>query len=62
MTRQLRIETIVFQRKSGADWEDGIIVNEGTGPIIDMDGQVVPAPVMDWKPRPIQLMTVNEGR
>jgi hypothetical protein len=58
----MRIETCQFKRKENSEWEDGVIVNEGDGPIIDMDGKVVPhdPQIWDWRPISTQVMTIGE--
>lgn len=58
MNDTLRVESCYFQRKRDAPWEYGIIVNNGDGPIIDMDGKVVPAPIENYRTSHDQVMTV----
>lgn len=58
--RTMRLETIEFKRGEKAPWETGVLVNEGMGPIIDMNGIVVPAPLWNWRPISEQVMTVLE--
>ncbi len=45
----MRIETVRFQRKENSEWEFGIIINEGSGPLIDSKGNVVPVEPQIWK-------------
>lgn len=45
MSDNMRIEVCEFKRKEKSAWERGVIVNEGDGLIIDMTGEVVPAPI-----------------
>jgi hypothetical protein len=54
----LRVETCEFQRALGQGWERGVIVNEGVGPIIDMQGQIVKAPIGNWRVVSENVMTV----
>lgn len=55
----LRIETINFNRKKGGPWEQGVLINGGDGPIIDMKGQAVPpGEVWDWRQTHAHVMTV----
>lgn len=58
----LRAETIHFKRAKASPMETGILINEGAGPIIDMDGKVVPfdAGIWNWWPLSEGLMTVKE--
>jgi len=39
-------------------WEPGILINEGNGPIIDMEGKIVPVPVWDWRPIMSELSVI----
>jgi hypothetical protein len=48
MKRHLLVMAVVFVRIEGGHREDGVIINEGSGPIIDMDGEVVPYPVQQY--------------
>lgn len=60
--RTLKVETVYFRRREATDSvETGLLVNEGDGPLIDMDGKVVPPPVYDWLKTHEQIMTVTEG-
>lgn len=38
---EIRVDHCEFLRESSSDWEDGIIVNEGMGPIVDVNGEIV---------------------
>ena len=58
--RELRIETCEFKRVGSANWEQGVIVNEGNGPIIDLDGKVVQGAIYNWRERSAHVMTVIE--
>jgi hypothetical protein len=57
----LRVETCEFKRDLSHGWERGIIVNEGSGPIIDMHGQVVKSPIRDWRVMSENVMTVLDA-
>jgi hypothetical protein len=48
--RMLRVESIIFKRSQKSPEEAGLLINEGEGPIIDMLGKVVPAPIWSWNP------------
>lgn len=63
MVKILRVETCRFKRTKDTPWEYGVVVNEGAGPIIDMDGKVVPSePVIwNWTPVSDSLLTVKFG-
>lgn len=56
--KTLHVQTVWFTRSKTSTPEWGVIVNEGSGPIIDMDGKVVDAPVWDYRTHPQQVMTV----
>lgn len=46
----MKIESVIFKRDELADWEDGVMIAEGCGPLIDLAGHVVPAPIWSWHP------------
>lgn len=52
MPAEMEIQSIVFKRSKNSPEEAGIIINEGSAdsPIIDMLGNVVPAPIWYWAP------------
>jgi hypothetical protein len=58
--RRVIVETIRFRRTITAKPEMGIIINYGDGPIIDMNGEVVPPPVYHWQPIAQHRITVTE--
>lgn len=63
MTKTMRIETVEFQREQDSPIELGVMINEGDGPIIDMDGKMVPeGGLWHYHLRSIHVMTVTEER
>lgn len=50
----MNIVACVFRRTQKSKREQGIIINQGDGPIIDKDGNVVPD-VYSWDSRPFDL-------
>lgn len=62
MKNFIRVEDVVFKRTEKDREEVGIIVNEGLGPIIDMHGMVVPAPLWSWRAIGNHVMTVTEDK
>ena len=58
----MRIETCRFRRIKDGEWEYGIIIDEGNGPLIDADGKVVPSDpqIWDWRRDNQNIMTVFE--
>lgn len=62
MTKVLRIETCEIQRIENGPWEKALNVNDGMGPLIDMDGHLIPIPVWNGHPLVEQMMTVREDR
>jgi hypothetical protein len=59
MMTNMRVETCQFKRKRASVWERGVIINEGNGPIIDMKGEVVPAPIWNWRAVGENVITVS---
>lgn len=55
----LRLETVEIKRTKSSDWETMINVNEGAGPLIDMDGKVVAGPVWSGRDTHDQVMIVR---
>lgn len=56
MKRVLTIMAVTFKRTEGqTTGESGILINEGSGPIIDMDGKVVESPVWDYRQHPTRF-------
>ena len=54
----MRLETVDFKRTKLSPRERGVMVNEGDGPLIDMDGNIVKAPVYNWWARNESVMFV----
>lgn len=61
MSKVLRLETVRIKRTKNSNWETMININEGTGPLIDMDGKIVKGPI--WKGIDLneQVMTITEN-
>lgn len=58
----LRICSTVFQREKDGPEETGISINEGDGPLIDLDGNIVPVPI--WRGRgtsQLRVMVFDES-
>jgi len=52
-TAILSVMTCKFMRRhKNSPWEWGIIINEGSGPLIDMKGEIVPSPVYNFRTCP----------
>ena len=45
----MHIMAVKFMRMQDSEWEDGIIINNGDGPLIDARGITVPS-VWTWTP------------
>lgn len=60
--KTLRLETVEIKRTRTSEWETMINVNEGAGPLIDMDGKVVVGPVWSWRDTHDQVMVVRVER
>jgi hypothetical protein len=58
--KSIRIESITFQRNEHGPFETGLLINEGDGPIIDMDGKVVEAPIWQWRPNNRLVMELED--
>ena len=62
--KSIHIMACEFRRGGGhklenmPPWEPGIVINEGDGPIIDMEGKIVPVPVWDWRPIMSELSVI----
>lgn len=56
----LRLETCQIKRKKDSPWETMVNVNEGSGPLIDMNGKVVKGPIYSVRELHEQVMTVKE--
>lgn len=56
----LRITEIWFKRSENAEWELGVDIAEGTGPLIDMNGKIVPAPIWNTREAYGNVMVVQE--
>lgn len=54
MTQQLSIMVVTFKRTETAPQETGVIINEGSGPIIDMEGNVVKTTVYNYWTSPTE--------
>lgn len=46
----LELETVTFRRTEHSDKETGVLFNNGSSLLIDMEGHAVPAPIWDWHP------------
>lgn len=58
--KSLRLETCLFKRKEDDPlWETGVLVAEGDGGILDLEGKIVPE-VWDHHRTSQQVMTVFE--
>lgn len=57
--KQLRIETVKIKREEHSDWEVMISINEGSGPLIDLDGKIVEAPIFAGRDLNEQVMAVR---
>lgn len=55
----LRLETVRIKRRKDSAWETMVNVNEGMGPLIDMDGKVVKGPIYSGQDLHDQVMTVK---
>lgn len=44
----MRIASVKFKRTKDSPWEEGVVVNDGSGPIIDLDGKVIPDDPQIW--------------
>jgi len=60
--KQVRLETCEIKRTKDSEWETMINVNEGSGPLIDMDGKVVKGPVWSGRDTHDQVMIVKVER
>lgn len=60
--KTLRLETVLIKREKDSAWETMISVNEGDGPLIDMDGRIVPGPIWSGRNEGDQVMTVKVER
>lgn len=57
--KTLRLEMVLIQRTKDAIWETMISINEGDGPLIDMDGKVVEGPIWSGRPLSDTILTVK---
>lgn len=55
----MRLEVVSFQRDKSSEIERGVMVDEGNGPLIDMNGHIVPAPIWNWVSLNEAVMTVH---
>lgn len=55
----MRIESVKYQVDKGGPWKRGVIINEGMGPLLDLQGQPV-ADVWDYHVDHLQVMTLEE--
>lgn len=60
MEANLRIESVVFKRTENSEWEVGIIINEGTGLLLDYAGKPVDE-CWNWKRDNRHVMTIENS-
>lgn len=60
--KQLRLETVFIKRTETSEWETVINVNEGTGPLIDMDGKIVDVPIWSGRDLNDTVVTIKAER
>lgn len=56
----MRLAEIWFKRTEQSEWELGVDVNEGSGPLIDRNGKVVEGPIWNTRDAYGTIMVVQD--
>lgn len=55
----MRIETVEYRLTEKGPWEPGILIDEGNGPLLTLEGKIIKEPIWDWTPIHIALLTIQ---